>query len=136
MQLGEIASSVGAQVASADAQLREGPSRMRLAGLALRLQGAAVVLDGAVGLDFEAAAAGSAVDLHFDGGGGNVDAGAPVVVPDVRGYTPALARRKLQAAGLDVATIAASGGDGRVREQLPAAGTQALSGTLVRLVLR
>lgn len=136
MQLGEIAASVAAQLASADAALRAGSSRMRLAGLALRLQGTAVVTDGAVGLDFNTAAGGSAVDLHFDGGGGNVDDGAPVMVPDVRGYTPVFAKRKLQAAGLGVATIAAGGGDGRVSEQQPPAGTQALPGTLVRLVLR
>jgi beta-lactam-binding protein with PASTA domain len=109
---------------------------MRLAGLALRLQGAAVVIDEAVGLDFDTSAVGSAVDLHFDAGDGNVDAGAPVVVPDVRGYTPAFAKRKLQAAGLGVVTIAAGGRDGRVSEQQPPAGTQALSGTLVRLTLR
>jgi hypothetical protein len=136
MQLGEIAASVGAQLASADAALQTRASRMRLAGLALRLQGAAVVLDGAVGLDFDTAAGGSAVDLHFDGGGGDVDAGTPVVVPDVRGYTHAFAKRKLQAAGLGAATIATGGRGGRVREQRPPAAAQALSGTLVQLVLR
>jgi hypothetical protein len=135
MQLGEIAASVGAQVASADAALRVGPSGMRLTGLALRLQGAAVVIDDAVGLDFDPAAGGSVVDLRFDGGDGNADAGAPVVVPDVRGYTPAFAKRKLQAAGLGVVTIATAGRGGRVSEQQPPAGSQALSGTLVRLAL-
>jgi hypothetical protein len=136
MQLGEIARSVSAQVASADAALRAGPSRMRLSGLALRLQGAAVVIEDAVGLDFGTAAGGSAMHLHFDGGDGNVDAGAPVTVPDVRGYTPAFAKRKLQAAGLGVATIAAGGGDGRVSEQQPPPGAEVLPGTLVRLALR
>ena len=121
VQLGEIAASVGAQLASADAALTAGQGRMRLAGLSLRLQGAAVVMDGAVGLNFDSAAGGSAVDLHFDGGSGNVDAGAPVLVPDVHGYTPAFAKRKLHAAGLGVATIAAGQRGGRVSEQQPPA---------------
>ncbi|WP_437293996.1 PASTA domain-containing protein [Sorangium sp. So ce426] len=150
MHLGEIAASVGSQLASADAVLRSSQSQLRLTGLALRLQGAAAIVDNSVGLDFSAPAGGSAMDFSFHAAGGATNPGEPVAVPDVRGYTPALARRKLQAVGLSIAmtTIAnATGRDGgktpihpgsagRVSEQQPPPGAQALPGTLVQVIVR
>jgi hypothetical protein len=59
----------------------------------------------------------------------------PVVVPDVRGYTPAFAKRSCRPRG-SASRRSPRRPRGRVSEQQPPAGTQALSGTLVRLVLR
>jgi beta-lactam-binding protein with PASTA domain len=57
-------------------------------------------------------------------------------VPDVRGYAPALARRKLQAAGFGVTIAAVPDARGAVAEQRPEAGALALAGTTVRLIIR
>jgi PASTA domain len=136
LQLQDIATSVGSQLASADAALRSSQSELRLSSLALRLQGSAAVVEDLVGLDLSSPVGGSAVDFTFHAAGGGSIPGSPVAVPDVRGYTPALARRKLQAAGLSVAMTAVGNATGRVTEQQPVPGAQALPGTLVQIVLR
>jgi hypothetical protein len=136
LRLGEIAASVGTQLAAADLLLRSSSSQLRLGAIALRLQGSPAVVDDAIGFDLSSPAGGSAVDFTFHAAGGASAPGVPVAVPEVRGYTPALARRKLQAAGLSVAISAVANATGRVSEQQPAPGTQALPGTQVQLLLR
>ncbi|HYP90307.1 MAG TPA: PASTA domain-containing protein [Polyangiaceae bacterium] len=137
LAIGQIAASVGSQLASADAALRSSQSELRLHGLQLRLKGAAAVVDDDVGLDLSVPSAGSAVDFSFQAAGASEAASGDLVdVPDVRGYTIALARRKLQACRLGVATTALANAVGRVSEQRPGPGTQALGGAVVQLLVR
>jgi hypothetical protein len=136
LELGEIAASVGSQLASAEAALRAGTAQLRLIGMALRFQGAVTVMDNSLGLDFSAPASGSAVDLTFHGAEVADVRPTPVTIPDVSGYTRALARRKMEAAGLRVAISAKPEAAGRVIETRPSAGTQALSGTVVLVVVQ
>jgi len=136
LMLGDIAASVGSQLAAADVALRSSRSELRLSGLALRLQGAAAVVDDSVGLDLSSPTGGSAVHFTFQAAAGALDPGSPLIMPDVSGYTAALARRKLQALGLSVAMTVVANAAGRVSEQRPAAGAQVMPGTLVQLVLR
>lgn len=56
-------------------------------------------------------------------------------VPDVRGYSPTLARRKLEAQGLAVASSTAIS-KGTVAEQSPAPETSVAPATVVRLIVR
>jgi hypothetical protein len=135
MALDELAGSVGSQVVSADAALRAAPMGLRLAGLELRLQGRGARVGEQVGLDLGAPAGGSSVTLAFSPGGAPPAAASDVPVPDVRGYGVALARRKLQAAGLASTVMSTGEGAAVVREQAPSPGTSALPGTAVRLVL-
>lgn len=135
LPLADLAGSVGSQVVSADAALRAAPGGLRLAGLELRLQGAGAVLDDQVALDLAAPTGGSSVTLAFAPGGAPPAAGTSAVVPDVRGYGAALARRKLEAAGFGARLLSTGEGLGVVRDQVPAPGSPVLAGSDVRLVL-
>jgi len=135
LALADLAGSVGSQVASADAALRAAPGGLRLTGLELRLQGASAVLDDQVALDLAAPTGGSSVTLAFAPGGAPPAASTSVAVPDVRGYGAALARRKLEAAGLGARLLSTGEGLGVVRDQVPAPGSPELAGSEVRLIL-
>ena len=136
MELGEITASVASQVALADAVLGASHSQLRLSGVTLRLQGAATMVGDSTALDLTSPIGGSTLDLAFHVEDPETGPGRPVPVPDVRGYTSALARRKLQDAGLRFALAAPPNNSGRVGKLHPPPGTQVLTGTLVQVVLR
>ena len=136
MPLGDIASSVVEQLAAVDAALRSGPDLLRLAGVSLRLHGSTTVVDETLAMEFTSPAAGSEVALTFGTPPGASAMAVPVVVPDVRGYTAALARRKIEAAMLNMAIAPNAGPLGKVSETSPRAGLAVLSGTTVRVIVR
>jgi len=136
MRLAEVASSVSDQIGSADGILRSRRSGLRLGSIDIRLQASATMVGDDLALDFDAPAASSAVALSFVTGGSGGAATADREVPDVRGYTALLARRKLETQGFSATLSAVAGGRGVVAEQSPTAGTLASSGSVVRLLLR
>jgi hypothetical protein len=136
MRLGDMASSVSSQVAAVDDTLRTLARGLRLGGVQLRLKGAATALENDLALDLGAPAAGSEVGLAFVPAGSAASGSAGAPVPDVRGYTPALARRKLVASGFAVVFATMAGARGVVEEQSPAEGTIAAAGSVVRLIVR
>jgi hypothetical protein len=135
MRLGDVASSAASQTSVVVEALKTRPSGLRLTGVELRMEGAAASVGDDVALDFAVPQGGSAVNLSFvsaDAPGSRT----PVDVPDVVGYTPALARRKLAAVGFEAKFSNVAGGTGVVADQTPNAGTLAQSGSVVRLLLR
>jgi len=136
MRLREVADSLTGQLAAADELLRSRASGLRLGGVELRLHGAATSVEEDLALDFGAAGSGTAIGMSFAPGGAAQAPANDRAVPDVRGYAPALARRKLQAAGFAVTIAAVPNARGAVAEQAPAAGAVALAGSTVRLIVR
>ena len=136
MRLEDVASSITSQLAVADDTLRSRSSALRLTGVELRLHGGSTAVGDDLALDFAQTSTGGAVAMSFATGGAAPPSPTDVAVPDVRGYTPALARRKLVASGFAVTLSTVSGGRGVVSDQSPAAGSLALSGTSVRLIVR
>lgn len=133
MTFNEITQSVVGQLAFADATLRSRLDGLRLSGLELYLHGAVTSLDGSLALDIDTLGTGSALGLTFHLADASPAAGLPVQVPDVVGYTPALARRKIESVGLRAVFVATGDGTGTVTETRPAGGAQALSGSVVLL---
>jgi hypothetical protein len=136
MRIGEVASSVGSQVTLVDDLLRSRPNGLRLGGVDLRLSGAGTAFEGDVALDLGSPAGGSAVGLSFVPGGSEARPAAEAQVPDVSGYTTALAQRKLVARGFAVAFASVAGARGVVSEQSPPPSTLAPTGSVVRLIVR
>jgi hypothetical protein len=135
MAFNEIAESVVGQLAFADATLRSRLDGLRLSGLELCLCGAVTSLDGSLALDVETLGTGSALDLTFHLRDASSITGLPVQVPYVVGYTTALARRKIESAGLRATFTATGDGTGTVTETMPAGGAQSLSGSMVLLTV-
>lgn len=140
MRIADVASSVGSQLALVDDLLRSRPSGLRLGGLDLHLQGAGTAADGDVALDLAASSGGSTVGISFVPGTSAAATGSAAEVPDVSGYTTALAERKLRARGFSVVvtTLAntLTNPRGIVSEQSPEAYAMAAAGSLVRLIVR
>jgi hypothetical protein len=140
MRLEDMAHSIARQVALADQTLAGTGSGLRLGGVALEVRGRATTLDQDVAIDFATGAGagggGSSVGLSFTPARNDAANGSSGTVPDVTGYTPALARRKLEGQGFAVSVAATGGLQGRVAQQHPAAGSVAQRGALVRLVVR
>lgn len=139
MRLEDLAHSIARQVALASRTLASAGSGLRLAGVALELRGRATAMDQDVAIDFSAASAGqggSSVGLSFIPERADAIHSAMGAVPNVTGYTPSLARRKLEQGGFAVSVAATGGAQGVVAQQHPAAGAQAPRGALVRLVVR
>lgn len=136
MRLEDVANSITSQLAVADDLLRTRSSGLRLTGVELRLHGGTTAVGDDLALDFAQAGTGGAVGMSFAAGGAAPPTQTEVAVPDVRGYAPALARRKLVAAGFAVALSTISGARGMVSDQSPAPGTLALAGSSVRLIVR
>jgi hypothetical protein len=136
MRIGDVASSVGSQVTLVDDLLRSRPNGLRLGGVDLRLSGAGTAFEGDVALDLGSPAGGSAVGLSFVPGGSEARPAAEAQVPDVSGYTTALAQRKLVARGFAVAFASVAGARGVVSEQSPPPSTLAPTGSVVRLIVR
>jgi hypothetical protein len=136
MRLRDVATSLGAQLTLVDDVLRSRPDGLRLSGVHVRLAGAGAALDGDVALDLASPLASSAIGVSFVPRATFASALREARVPDVRGYTTALAKRKLAASGFafDVANI--PGSRGLVGEQQPPAGALAPEGSAVRLVVR
>jgi hypothetical protein len=135
MRVGDVASSVGSQSALAAQALQTSARGLRLAGVEMRVAGAAASVGNDLALDFAAPQGGSAVNLSF------VSADAPAFktganVPDVLGYTPALARRKLTASGFVAKFSTLAAAHGIVAEQSPGAGAIAQQGSVVQLLIR
>jgi hypothetical protein len=135
MRVSELVSSVASQAAVVAEALRSGSGRLRLAGVALHVEGAAATVGTDLALDLSGRQGGSAVSLSF-APGGEEGAALERTVPDVVGYTPALARRKLAAAGLEARISTVAGGEGVVAEQEPAPGTLLMDGGIVRILVR
>jgi PASTA domain len=109
------------------------------------VNGQAVQHDGALALGFSSVQARSSLELRFDAGARGAG-GAPAQpmrsmrglhLPVLTGYTPALARRKLAAMGLDSLVLASNqpGGTGRVVAQQPPAGDAPPADGRVRLIV-
>ena len=131
----EVAGSVGEQIVAVDESLKRGARGLRLSGVELRVQGTAGAVQEEVAIDVSAPAGGSAVAMRFAPAGMPAAAGEAIPLLDVRGYGPALARRKLTAGGFNVVFYSrtGSGTQGVVVSQTPAAGTPVSPGTVVRL---
>lgn len=135
MLLRDVTNSVAAQTAAAAEQLRQGARGLQLANLELRIECAAAAVAEEVALDLAAPGGGSALNLKFTSANG----AAPrpdVEVPDVRGYSLALARRKLSDRGLTFVVSQTAGAEGVVSSQKPEAGELVPDGSLVRLIVR
>jgi hypothetical protein len=135
MRLDEVATSVASQTALAAESLKTGSRGLRLAGVEMRLEGAAAAVGSDVALDFTAPQGGSALNLSFVSA---ETAGTKTnpEVPDVVGYTPALARRKLTALGFEAQFSTVANAQGIVTSQTPGAGSFAPPGSVVRLLVR
>jgi hypothetical protein len=136
MRVGELATSVASQTAVTVEALRTGSRGLRLNGLDLRVTGTAANVGGDLALDVSAPAGGSVMSLSFGTGSDATPPPAELEVPDVRGYAPALARRKLEARGFEPVLTRTAQALGKVAEQTPAPGESARPGTLVHLVIR
>jgi PASTA domain len=135
MRLGDVVSSIASQTAEVVETLHTRSRALRLIGMELHLAGAAAAVENDLALDFDAAQAGSAFDLSF-ATGGNTTARSTVAVPNVVGYTPALARRKLAGLGFQARLSTFASAAGVVAEQSPSAGSSAAYGSLVQLLIR
>lgn len=135
MRLSELASSVSEQVGLADAVLRTRASGLRLAGLDLHVRATATADGEDVALELGLGEGASAIALRFAPSETPSAELTTRAVPDVRGYTAALARRKLERDGFTV-TLSAVAGGRVVRDQTPSAGSLAPTGSTVRLLLR
>lgn len=141
VSLHAIATSTGEQLGRAHRELSTRKQGLRLSGLSLSLRGeAGVDEEQALGLALDQpTAAASELKMAWalpSGGAPTATAGR---VPDVSGYTEALARRKLEAAGYTVSlrqTSAAGPAErGRVQRQRPAPGAEADPGDRVEIVV-
>jgi hypothetical protein len=137
LRVREVAESISAQIATVDESLKQGAGALRLAGVELRVQGTAGSVENDVALDIAAPSGGSAVALRFAPVGIRDATGPETPLMDVRGYGPALARRKLTAGGFNVVFYSrtGSGAQGVVITQTPAPGTLVAPGAVVRLEL-
>lgn len=138
VRLEDVASSIGEQLVAADQNLRLSARGLRLGAVELRVQGAASVVGQDVALDLAAPGGGSAVGLRFATGTSPQSGDVPVPLIDVRGYGPALARRKLTEQGFNVVFVRAAAAEaarGVVSEQAPAPGAFVFPGAVVRLTL-
>jgi len=136
LRVREVAGSISEQIATVDESLRHDAGGLRLTGVELHVQGTAGAVNEEVAIDIAAPGGGSAVALRF-APVGIPDTAAPAIpLMDVRGYGPALARRKLTAGGFNVAFFSRAGSGtqgGVVTSQTPAPGTLVSPGTVVRL---
>ncbi|EHR69510.1 PASTA domain-containing protein [Burkholderiales bacterium JOSHI_001] len=140
MRVEDLTQSLLAQVHLADQALVQGRTGLRLGGVVVNVQGQATQLEGELALDFTVAKSPSQLSLRFDAAGGGSAAALPRelrTVPDVTGYTETLARRKLQAQGLDAQVLrsAVAGAGGVVRRQAPEAGMPVPDNAQVRVVI-
>jgi PASTA domain-containing protein len=135
MRLEDVADSITRQLALASSALGSARGGLRLGAVSVELRGKAAAVRDDVALDFGVPSGGSAVGLSFSpattGGAATTRAGS---VPDVTGYTAALARRKLEQAGYGV-LMAGAAGAGVVKAQSPSGGSSATVGSVVRVVL-
>jgi hypothetical protein len=136
MRVADVAANVGTQVTLAETVLRSRPDGLRLDGLDIRLHGVGTAADGDVALDLGSPLGGSSLGIAFVPAKSPAPVTTDIPVPDVSGYTTALAQRKLIARGFMVTVASVAGGGGIVSEQLPAASTLAPSGSVVRLIVR
>ena len=136
MRISDVASSIAGQVALVDGLLRSRPAGLRLGGVDLHVRGTGTAVGDDVALDLGSPAGGSAVGISFLPGRSEGGDRPEAPVPDVIGYTPALAERKLLARGFAVTVTRMSGARGTVLEQLPPPGTTAPAGSVVRLIVR
>ena len=138
MRLEDLASSIAEQVASVDGFLAGRVRGMRLAGVQLDLRAASAKVNQDVALDLSAPGGGSRVGLAFAPAPATAaaSAGTQVVVPDVVGYTAALARRKLTAAGFAISAATVVDAHGVVAQQMPEAGKLVANGSTVRLLFK
>ncbi|MDR0788186.1 MAG: PASTA domain-containing protein [Gemmatimonadota bacterium] len=136
MLLREVAASVAGQTEQAAVVLRENATGIRLAGLELHLDCGAAAMNDEVALNFSTPGAGSALRLSFSPAEASSSAAEDIVVPDVTGYTPALARRKLTDRKLGFIVSALADAEGIVESQKPTAGDRVAEGTVVRLLVR
>jgi hypothetical protein len=136
MRLDDMASSLANQVGAVAEALRAPSSRLRLVNVDVSLAGTGASLGEDIALDLGAPMGASAVSLSFSSG--EAPAARPHgEVPDVRGYTLALARRKLADNGwVAVATSTVTAATGVVAEQTPTPRSVVPHGTVVRLVVR
>ena len=136
MALADLASSVGVQATAVDDLLRSRANGLRLGSVDLRLTGTGTAAGGDVALDLASPSGGSAIGLSFVPAGSQPAADEGIEVPDVVGYTTALARRKLAARHFAVSVAAVASASGIVAAQTPAANTRAASGSVVRVIVR
>jgi hypothetical protein len=131
----ELAGSLGEQIAFVDDSLRRGAGGVRLSAVELRVQGTGGAVQDEVAIDLAAPAGGSAVAMRFAPAGIPAAAGEDTALIDVRGYGPALARRKLTTLGFNVVFYSrtGSGSQGVVTSQTPAPGTLVSPGAVIRL---
>lgn len=135
MRIADVAASIGTQLQAAELALRDQNSGLRLHGVDLALRGEATNKDGDVAMEFRAGSGGSGhLNLSFVPAGQPQTAEEEVDVPEVIGYTPSLARRKLVQAGFAVSFASGGAGETVVRQD-PPAGETVRTGTLVRLLL-
>jgi len=136
MRIADVAASLGNQVALVDHVLRSRPNGVRLGAVDLRLTGMGTALGSDLALDLGYPSGGSAIGIAFVPSPLDAVGGQTAQVPDVRGYTTALARRKLLGRGFDAIIITSTGSRGVVTDQSPEPGTVAPAGTAVRLMFR
>jgi len=136
MRVADVAANLGTQITLADSLLRSRPDGLRLDALDIRLHGVGTAADGDVALDLGSPLGGSSLGIAFVPAKSIAPVTTDVPVPDVSGYTPALAQRKLIARGFVVTVASVAGANGIVSEQLPAASSLAPSGSVVRLIVR
>jgi hypothetical protein len=137
MRVVEVASNLGTQVTLADSLLRSRPDGLRLDGIDLKLQGiGTAAANGDVALDLGSPAGGSSLGVSFVPAKFAPTSTTEESVPEVSGYTTALAERKLIARGFAVTLAFVPGARGIVTEQSPAANTLAATGSVVRLIVR
>ena len=136
MRLSDVADSITRQLTLASSALGEARSGLRLGAVSVELRGKASAVSDEVALDFGVPSGGSAVGLSFSPASPTGTLATPTsgTVPDVTGYTSALARRKLEQAGYSV-LLAGITGAGVVRAQSPKGGSSAAAGSVVRVVM-
>lgn len=136
MRLKDVADSITRQLDLTSGALASAPSGLRLGAVSVELRGKASAVNEDVALDFGVPSGGSAIGLSFSPAppSGRHTGAASGTVPDVTGYTSALARRKLEQAGYGVLTTGASGA-GVVTAQSPRSGSSAAAGSVVRVVM-
>jgi hypothetical protein len=136
MRIADVAASVGTQVTQADDLLRTRAVGLRLGGVSLSVRGTGTSVDGDLALDVARPAGGSAVGISFVPAAAAGRADVEIDVPDVTGYTTALAQRKLAALGFTVVVASMAGATGVVDRQSPPAGMRVRAGSVIRLIVR
>lgn len=136
LRLSDVASSVGSQVGSAEGELRRTlRNGLKLSGCEVTLTGAATSVGEDLALDFSPGTPTTAVGLRYAATASLPIESSVVAIPDVRGYTVRLARRKIEASQLVAVVIASSGNGQVVSSQVPAPGSLLPTGTIVRVLL-